>query len=68
MKKRKTRSKVQYLVKWKGYSPFHCSSEPASQVKAPAKVAEYEAELVRQREYLDGAIEDKGSGAPVCGG
>ena len=57
-KGKKGKNGHQYLVKWKGYSPFHCSWEPASQVKAPAKVAEYEAELVRQREYLDGAIED----------
>ena len=34
------------------------SIDSNAQVKAPTKVAEYEAELVRQREYLDGAIED----------
>ena len=38
-----------YLVKWKGYGPFHTSWEPASDVKADQLVQRYEAELIKKR-------------------
>ena len=49
-----------YLVKWRYYSPFYSSWEPASQVDAPRVVEKYEADLKRQRDYLDGVIQDLG--------
>ena len=48
----------QYLVKWKGWGPYHASWEPADKVNAPALIDAYEAELRKQREYLDGAIDE----------
>ena len=47
-----------YLVKWKGYGPFHTSWEPASQVKADRLVQLYESDLAKKRAYLDGVIDD----------
>ena len=47
-----------YLVKWRGYSPFYSSWEPASQVNAPRIVEKYEADLKRQRDYLDGIVHE----------
>jgi len=47
-----------YLVKWKGYGPFHTSWEPASQVKAERLVQLYESDLAKKRAYLDGVIDD----------
>ena len=50
----------QYLVKWKGWGPYHASWEPASKVNAPALIQAYEENLRKQREYLDGVIDDAG--------
>ena len=47
-----------YLVKWKGWGPYHVSWELAEKVDAPALVEAYERDLRKQREYLDGAIDD----------
>ena len=49
---------AEYLVKWKGWGPYHASWEPASKVNAPALVQAYEENLRKQREYLDGVIDD----------
>ena len=43
---------------WRGYSPFYSSWEPASQVNAPRIVEKYEADLKRQRDYLDGIVHE----------
>ena len=51
----------QYLVKWKGWGPYHASWEPASKVNAPDLIQAYEADLQKQREYLDGVIDDIGN-------
>ena len=49
------------MVKWKGWGPYHASWEPASQVNAPELIQAYEADLQKQREYLDGVIDDIGN-------
>ena len=41
--KRLTRNRVEYLVSWKGYSPWESTWEPAEHLEnAPDKVAEFE--------------------------
>ena len=52
---------VEDLVKWKGWGPYHASWEPASKVNAPDLIQAYEADLQKQREYLDGVIDDIGN-------
>jgi hypothetical protein len=54
----KGKANYQYLVKWKGYGPFHTSWEPAAKVNADRLVQRYEAELLKKRQYLDGVIDD----------
>ncbi|CAJ0928568.1 unnamed protein product [Ranitomeya imitator] len=40
------RNRLQYLVRWQGYSPENDSWEPVSNINAPLKVAQFHAQLL----------------------